>query len=272
MSRFALLVALAGCNQVFDLEPTQLAAQTAPPVCPPLGSTLRFDSTVRQAIRQDCTGYTESADTRMALAQCWFAGKYVPAYGPADGPLDGITLATADPAETFPWPPVLSPEGDTILWSTTKVGQIQLATFGLSATGWQFTGYAPVPPAAPVVQPSAPSRAPHRHVLYFINGMLHEAAQDDAGAWSEVGAPYAFPVNANRPYLSPDGLRFVSSVVLSGGRHAVLYADRPTIDSRFGSPVELDAVPATADTFVREDCGRVYFSGLSNVLYEEQPR
>lgn len=272
MRRLALIGTLAGCNQAFDLAPTQLATATTTPVCPALGTMPSFDSTVRQAIREDCTGYTQSADTHMALAQCWFFGKYLPAYGPEDGPLASITLATADPAETFPWAPVLSPEGDTILVSTSKVGQIQLATFALGDGGWHFTGYAPIPLTTPVVQPSPPSRAPHRHVLYFLNGMLHEASQDDAGAWSEVGPPYAFPVNANRPYLSPDGLRFISSVVLAGGRHAVLYADRASIDLRFGDPIELTAVPATADTFVREDCGLVYFSGLSNILYEEQSR
>lgn len=272
MRRVPLVLALAGCNQVFDLGPTQLANTTSPPTCPALGATPHFDSTVRQAIRQDCTGYTASADSGMALAQCWFEGKYLPAYGPADGPLEPIALSTTDPADTFPWPPVLSPEGDTILWSASKVGQIRLATFGLADGRWQFTGYAPIPLAAPVVDPSPPSRGPSRHVLYFLNGMLHEAAQDDAGAWAEVAPPSAIPVNANRPHLSPDGLRLVTSVVLTGGRHAVLYADRSSLDARFDTPLELDGVPPTPDTFVTEDCGRAYFSGLSNILYEEQSR
>jgi hypothetical protein len=272
MRWLALCAGLVGCNQVFDLAPTELATE-APVVCPPIGTTPSFETTVRQAIRQDCAGYTESADTGMALAWCRSSnGGFVPSYGPAGGPLSPITLTTPNPAEMFPWAPVLTPEGDELYWSASQVGTIRLARFRLVGDTWQFSDYTPIP-ALPIADPGAPSRGPHRHVLYYINAMLHEAAQDDSGTWTEILPPYdMLRVNANRPYLSPDGLRLFASIVETTGEHGVIYADRPSIDARFGAPVHLDTVPPTQDTFITENCGRAYFSGLANILFEEQSR
>ena len=51
---------------------------------------------------------------------------------------------------------------------------------------------------------------------------------------------------------------------------SVHYADRPSIDARFGAPVVLPAVPVTDDLFMTEDCSRLYMSGLGDVLYLNQ--
>ena len=63
----------------------------------------------------------------------------------------------------------------------------------------------------------------------------------------------------------------VGAVVLGDGTKAVYYADRAMIADRFGPPSVLADVPWSQDLFMTEDCGRMYFPGLGNVLYEAQP-
>jgi hypothetical protein len=271
--RLVACALLAGCNQVLALDPTHTSG--GPARCPPIGTPPLFAPVVGQEVEQYCTRYTLSATTGMAMASCLFgSGIPVPAYGPAGGPLDAIELATNDPADAIAFGPVLAPEGDeayAVLSNTNTVGSLRLAVFALDGGQWTWRDYEPLGAGVVVTDLSPPTRRPGRHVVYYVNSQTHEARQDATGTWTDAGTPYdSFPVNANRPYLSPDGLRFASTVLEGDGFH-VVYADRPTIDGRFGPPAELANVPPTVDTFLAEDCGRVYFSGLDNVLFEPQP-
>jgi hypothetical protein len=275
-ARYALVAAcllIVGCNQILDLSPTKLGMKP-PPACPSIGTPPHFDGLVRQALRQDCAGYTESTATGRALATCRadVAATPSPAEGPIGGLLVPIALATGDPADSIVWGPVLAPEGDEALVVVSNTpGQLKVGTFARSGATWTWLGYG-TEGATTLANISPPSRRPNRHVLYDANTALHEAAQDAGGTWQEVAAPRSdFVVGAARPYLSPDGLRLLAQVQRPTGGFDLAYADRPAIDSAFSAPTLLAEVPPEPDMFMTEDCARIYFSGLDNVLYEQQP-
>ena len=72
--------------------------------------------------------------------------------------------------------------------------------------------------------------------------------------------------------MTTDGLRMVfGGLQLGGSGQAVFYADRGSLDARFGTASVLDGVPATVtDAYLSEDCERIYFSGLQSIFYEQR--
>lgn len=279
--RIASCLLLAACNQALGLDRTHIPPPDAPPVCPPIGVAPRFSELVQQAVVQSCDNYTASASTGQAMAVCGSIfdsqdclSLPIIAVGPSGGPLDKIDLPAGDPDDLIIGGPVMAPEGDeayTYLYNR-RTFATHLGAYARGSDGvwrWRENETFPIP-----IAPGVPSRRPHRHMLIAGNdSLIHELAQDDSGAWSEILPPYThgeLAQPASRIDLSPDGLRGIYTGFPDPTTPGLttLYADRASIDQRFGAPTRLDAVPWTyGGPFLTEDCSRVLFSALDNILY-----
>ena len=281
MKRCLALFALAACNRTFGLDQTALAPPDASPTCPAIGTAPAYLPTVLRAIHQECGGYTSSRDASLGMASCSGTFDFTDCVelldiwtGPADGPLAQITLPPPPRGELMTDVPVLAPEGNEAfvnLFATT--GPLVFAAYARDPDGtWRFESYPAVPLSG---EPSTPSRGPVRHMMMLASLALHELVQDASGAWNDVATytPSDLHQIASRSvYLSPDGLRLIYSALPAGSNQiATFYADRRSIDVRFGAPTELIGVPWTYDSlFMEEDCSRIYFSGLGYVLYVQE--
>lgn len=281
MTRWLALFALAACNRTFGLDQTALAPPDASPVCPAIGTTPEYLPTVLRAIHQECNAYTSSRDANLAMASC--SGTFDFMYctevldiwaGPSDGPLAKIALPPPPRGELMTDVPVLAPEGNEAFVNMfAPTGPLVFTAYARDPDGtWRFESYPAVPVAG---EPSTPSRGPARHMMMLAALALHELVEDGSGAWNDV-ATYTtsdlHQIASRSVYLSPDGLRLIYSAIRPGENQiATFYADRPSIDARFGAPTELVGVPWTYDIlFMEADCSKIYFSGLGYVLYVQE--
>jgi hypothetical protein len=271
--RAPLFLVLAACNPVFGIEHTQHELTDAPPTCPPLGTAPQFSREFQQAVFADCHNYTTS-EVGTALATC---SMYTPKgahdnyeAGAINSPLTPVVL---DPTAGYTGlaPPLLAPEGDVLfVQQTNQSPAAHVFSLFHSDSGGSWSWLADTKIANGIGATSPVTRGPERHVLVTQTGDLglHEYAGTDTGAWTEILPPYTqadLGTIANYATLTADGLRIVFS-----DSDSVHYADRPSIDARFGAPVVLPAVPVTDDLFMTEDCSRLYMSGLGDVLYLNQ--
>ena len=65
-------------------------------------------------------------------------------------------------------------------------------------------------------------------------------------------------------------LRMIYDTYGVGAQAFMGYADRPNMDVAFGAPIELLGVPSVVDPVMTEDCSRIYFSGVSSLLWIQQ--
>ncbi|MGE5181213.1 MAG: hypothetical protein ACM31C_04090 [Acidobacteriota bacterium] len=269
----AALVLLAGCNAVFGLQRTELPPPDAAAVCPPIGQTPVFSTTLRQAVVQSCTGYNISPDRGIAIASCptYTAGfNSTPAgIGPIDGELARLVLQPTG-AYTRIVDYRISPEGDEIFVqqdTDTPGGPSVFSVYARNADDtWSWEQDLPIPAVGAL---STPSRGPARHLIVSqaADGMVHEYVRDGA-SWNEVLPPYSasdLGLNAAELTMSPDGLRAVFET--SG---SIWYTDRPDLSSRFRHGSVLAGIPQVPDPFMTDDCARLYFSGLASILYVDQ--
>jgi hypothetical protein len=262
----ALLV-LAACNSTFELRDTRRFDAREPPSCPASGPPPLSDQ-IHQAVFQDCLMFNASAVTDTAMAMCLSSNGYTNSYGHIDGPLAPVDLPGT------PLYPALSAEGDAAIGLVGSVSH----EWTLQGDAWADAGALPLPRG----YYSATSARPNRHILGQENDqMIHEFAEDAPGVWHEVMPPYVFASVAGidaPPYFSPDGLRLIiegemiSTTAKNGYVNAVMYADRASIDARFGDTVAIAAAPVTMERpYLTVDCARLYFHGVSEVLYLAQP-
>jgi hypothetical protein len=278
--RWAWLV-LAACNQAFGLRETQLPVD-APPVCPAIGTAPAFSDVLHQDVLAMCSYYTPSPDSGMALAACDDGTMTFVGFGAVDQPLQQVAFPPIASTVNLEQPRLV-PEGDRAyavennydLNGSSEIGEYLPDGNG----GWRFNGVLKFPPALfPIsfdVSIGTASYGPHRHVIVSACNVgcadydLHEIVQQDNGGWLEV-QEYTNQdlgtVSVDTANLTPDGLRIVLRGTLSTGS-AVLYADRPTIDARFGTATALAGVPVTFDPYLAPDCSRLYFTGLESVWY-----
>jgi len=68
----AVIGALTGCNEVFDLESTHIAdaAVRPAPHCPASGELPAFHGDLRQLSARECTSYTPNLASDTAVATC----------------------------------------------------------------------------------------------------------------------------------------------------------------------------------------------------------
>lgn len=281
MRRAALVVVLAGCNQVFDLNETVHvdaaridAVPDAAVTCPPTGTAPRFSTQLTQAIAQTCNEYVFSSTTQMALATCYSDQKA----GVFEGRLDEEMV----PARGFA-PPAnfqiervrLAPDGDfafTRLASFT-LGTYRIGTYQRAPDGTWLQGADLQMTATYGTMLAAMTRGSPRHGLRFDSDayVFEEEVEEVNGSWTLVGTYHAADLGVAAfitPYLSPDGLRLVFWGTDAAAVPHVYYADRPDVMSRFGPAAALE-VPVVYDPFLSEDCKRLYFTSLDSVFYIE---
>ncbi|HUS29376.1 MAG TPA: hypothetical protein VMZ53_12745, partial [Kofleriaceae bacterium] len=195
----ALLLVLAGCNQFFDLDTTQLtdashpffdAAPDAPPMCADPSMTPRFDRELHQAVYIDekCESYQTSA-VGLALAACDLS-KLNPAIREAPvGPWKEMTLAKGNIQQAnVVYNLALAPEGNEVFLARyDAVLGAGIWRYARDANGaWNLQEKLPVTFTA-AQRISTVTRGPKRHMFVIeTNQQLHEWATDDNGTWSSV--------------------------------------------------------------------------------------
>lgn len=274
----ALYVLTAGCNAVFGLQSTELvdagfndAPIDAPHMCPPIGTPLRFGGQFQQVIRQDCQGYNFSTTASIGVASCT---ETMPTYGmfPYQGTLDQ-RMTKVDIGLTYVDPVRIYPEGDRIFARGYATNVYKAALFMLTEGGAWVPTSEPLPPGAETSLASTFTRAPDRRVIlysYSSTGAI-EYAQDEAGAWTKVGAYTAADWGCyymGAVALSPDGLRvFASCTRTDTYRVETRYAERNSRSEMFGPMQVLEGAPANLGLVViNDDCSRAYFSALNAVF------
>ena len=133
--------------------------------------------------------------------------------------------------------------------------------------------------------------------MLFIDNSMYPATlvelSDLDGHWKPIDkyvtTDFGDITGFDSPSLSPDGTRllFIASqpYVVQGGNGSgsdggppmqqfqspIMYAERATVQDRFGKAQILDTVPDLVRwPFMTEDCGRIYFSALNRVFYLKQ--
>ena len=65
---------------------------------------------------------------------------------------------------------------------------------------------------------------------------------------------------------------FAAPLAPKGYINAVAYVDRASMDEPFGTPVPIAGTVLTFERpYLTDDCARLYFAGLGEVLYLQQP-
>lgn len=279
MGRVALLLVLAGCNQVFGLRETvAIDAQQfdAPPdaafQCPPAGTPPAFAALLHQAVTRNCVSYTTSHTANRAAAFC------IDLDAIADGAIDEVpALSILTPANAFDMPR-LTPEGDE-MWVRHRTSNA--ATFAVyrhdGEHQWSWVRDLPIPSSSRDDLLTTPSRSiagVRRFLRYAFSELrLYEYTYDGTTA-TPIRAYDAAALAVtfiSFPSLTGDGLRlvFVGSEV--GSTSALtFYADRPSLDVAFSPATVLTTAPVTTDPFLTEDCARLYTNGLGSIFYARQ--
>ncbi len=277
-----LVLVLSACKQAFGLDETQVvppsdaqyfdAPADAPYACPPAGETPQFSRLFHQ-IAQSCLYYTSSGPLGRASALCREPVAQV-AEGPSEGPLAPVVGLADVGTQRFDLVRLV-PEGDELFvrhWDTgTVVGRIRRFRRGGDNA---FTSAADVTLQGTTidsfVQFGAPSRGPRRRMMLRNGpGALQEVEIGETGVAQQIAvyteAQFGVDVLLSTPNMTADGLR----IVFGGQRDGQLtfYSDRATVSDRFSPGRVLEDVPAAFDTFLTEDCSRLYFSALGSILW-----
>ena len=258
--RWALLL-LAGCNQVYGLDSTQLTPADAPRGCPAFGEPLKFSPYVGQSVFQDCIDY-QIGGTR-AIGFCNGAL----AEGNVDQPLAPMMFIPRDAASTYQRY-TLWPDGETMfVFEDSLINGSRWLLYARNAAGmWTSSGEVPGPMSGEHI--GAPSSSSPRHA--FVSGTATGGIREviDDGQWSEVHTYDAVELGNHLPsrsvQLSPDGLRMMYFVF----KDAVYYSQRAKLGDKFPVPTKLEGAPVLEDAFLTADCQRLYFSGLGRVFFE----
>lgn len=295
MRRGALIagVALAGCNQLFGLEPTALvdAAQgtpvDAPPACPAIGTPPGFGGAFVQRILMPCVRYSED-DAGALLAVCpdnlgthhYFvatAEEEPSEVGVGDG-LTPYSVPVRVPDANLLVMPEYSGSSNQL---TTRVQQLRFTdgSYELDQVLFEMVTAQPCQISPPTRRRDDP--ADHRRMLVAVGDVPMRLAEyrETSTGWAELASysieqllPGAQGVALHSVQLTSDGTRAV--VHVGGARDGeditgVYYTDRPTLGNRFAAMVEL-ALPTFSELpapFMRADCSRLYFSALGSVFY-----
>ncbi|MGE5185876.1 MAG: hypothetical protein ACM31C_27655 [Acidobacteriota bacterium] len=287
--RSLALLGLCACNEIFGLSGTKTrgidaqyfdAPADAPYTCPPAGVQPGFDRLLHQVIEQDCFGYTISTLSGVAVATCYDPGTQIES-GLIDQPMTPVVLQTKFPAGYW-YNAVFTPDHDMFV-----------TAYDMAATAYSFVSFVrggdgtwTDGPAItwPFVWASGdtltvPSHAPGRHMLYFRqpDNAWYEIAETAPSTWAlarampykaaDLGVAYVYELQ-----MSGDGLRLIGYGEPTGATsYSIVYASRPRLDADWPPLQPLATAPGGATTpFLTDDCSRLYFSGLSSVLYVQQ--
>jgi hypothetical protein len=275
MKHAALVIALAGCNQIYGLDQTRLVDARPidpPPTCQP---ALEFTRRLQQVTYQECIQYVPATDVDYALAYCRDDSRgYI-----ADGKIDGLLSEVAVDqrfAGSVPSQPRLAPEGDrAVIFHSITQGNNAYSVHHRDSTGWRFAY------DLPIVYDfddsvGVPSRSPRAHILHAIPnaGLVEEFVEDAPGVWRLLFTYKSSELATQSLYtqfnLTPDGLQVLYQGAFVEG-YAIYHAWRGSLDEKFGPGVAVEGIARTVqDAFMTENCARIYFSGLSSIFYAEQ--
>ncbi len=283
MKSIAIVIAMCGCNQVFDLDSTRFveppreffdAPSDAPFACPAGSFAPRFSPLLHQVFQQDCKDYVISTEAQRAMALCLDPDTFE--WRAAEGPIDGVLT----PVPSFDDPIFqlqflrLAPEGDELIAVYYATARYEFRTYQRMPSGTWIRA-ADFGTTMSYLDISGPSRRPNRHVLRTgSDQQLHEFVQDAGGLWTEVAAFTASELGVTfpgSPKLSADGLRLLlTAAPPTASATRVMYSDRPTIQDRFRTAQPVEGVPRVLDAYMNDDCSRVYFGGLESVFYVQR--
>ncbi len=266
--RAAILIVLSGCNAVFGIKDTQHEYLDArvdhPPSCPASGP-IAFTRMPQQRYLQDCSQLTESLDGRLAIAMCKLTNDTAPPVicQSVDGaPFLPLGLEEM-PTVQFSGPR-LYPEGDELIVRSLSANALRHYHRGSDGT-WTRDADLPLPAGISFTYwASTPTMgSPHRLVIATPGAAAHFYEIEEATpAWQMVAELPATLELGGTAQLTADGQRLVV-----GGSPPQLVSRSATgkLDSQ--SPLDL---PQLLDPFLTADCGRLYFSAFSSVLYYSQ--
>jgi hypothetical protein len=271
-SRSALLVvALAGCNQLFGIKDTEQAPAPfydggidAGRGCPPIGGTPDdYSPYVHQVFVADCEFYS-TIPTGRAIQSCFATTGMEIHEGIAGAPLPPAQGAMISSVRSYDTPR-LSPDGARMLVAYPSGAAHAVAMFVRQPDDTWVLGPAPGF-GTDVAALSTMAHVPTGDRVLVLGADVTEWEYDGTG-WSFVRTqfPQVFGQGWVEGSMTSDGLH----LLLADGT-SVVYTDRPDPSSTFRQPVPLAGVPLTSDLFLTDDCSRIYMSGLGALYYVEQ--
>ena len=281
--RFAVVaLALGACNQLYGLEPTESIAVfldapiDAPFHCPNFGETPQFSRLLHQ-IPQTCVEWTGSLVSGKALAMC-----YEPLLQVAQGPIEGpvVPIVGFETVNKVHFDAVRTlPDGDQVLirrWDESSVvGELRVYNRGANDV-LTYSHEIKLPDGRTTdafIRVGSPSRGPMRRMFTNLTGLgLAEIEFDETGASTLIATYTEADLGVQQftglpPNITGDGLRM--TFLGSGGANAVFYSDRTSVTEKFRGARPIVGVPAI-DSFMTDDCERLYFGALGSVLYVQQ--
>jgi hypothetical protein len=279
------VVVSCGCNGILGLGSTVAidgrlfdTPIDSPYSCPATGTTPHFSPTVHRDIAQNCVEYTISTTTGRAAAACSDPGQ--PPYigdGAIDGslaPASGIASITSPDSIAGVW---LVPEGDVVIVAGLVAGTARFRRFQRAADGsWSSITDLNISANSGFTM-SGLTRGPAPHLVrYDINAEFEELGDDGSNMWATHVATFTRSTLGvgtvlTYPHLSGDGLRllFIASPIGSSQQH-VFYTDRARLGDPFRPADRLDELPVAIDTFLTDDCSRVYFTTGNEIGYAQR--
>lgn len=266
-SRSLVILALAGCNQLFGIKDTAPEPAAfydggidAARGCPAHGAMPDgYSPFVHEVYVQDCQDYS-SVPVGRATSLCFDASVPTIHEGPAGQPLPPAGIVV--PGMLSIYTPRLSPDGQRLLAA-------------LSATVYEFTRQpdgswaqsSTFATAGPAAKLSTLAHAPTGdRVLVYGVGVTEWELQGTTWQQILVHVPYApGDVPWRAASMTSDGLRLMVTKA-----DQVYYADRSDTSQVFGTLVPTTGVPSLDDLFMTDDCARVYMSGFAALFYVEQ--
>lgn len=276
-------ISAAGCNQLFDLQSTDVIDAFAPPVdapwmCPAAGEAPRFAPAENQFSPQNCASYSVSRDANLATASCIDGAVWE---GPIDEPLVVTDLTSGAQLEVQV--PRLAPEGDELFVRRCKPSQVGcvLSAYRRGATpaSWALEADLSIPIAVDTSTSfSSPSRGPDRRLIVTDAARTAHELHEVGTAWVQLGADYdpaalGLAEIAGYPRLSADGLRMTLLGSFTTGAFQWMYGERASRGERF---TQLRALPDfsfdSGELLVTDDCGHAYYQRSGALgLYFKQP-
>jgi hypothetical protein len=280
--RWFTVLWLIGCNQIYSLDSTHLD-DARPTGCPAIGTAPTFGIGPTTIIFDRLISYYQLDEARQrAIA----VERNTVLQGNVDAAILGTAFEDADPNHEVGVVRLL-PEGDAVLVQVRDktTNAVTVVRYERGGDTWTEAATEQITLADEFDRLSAPTRkGPARRILQLTREsamgfakVIEELEEDDAGKWSPVGAPYRpFDLGVDAvfdPNLTPDGLRMVFSGFGFSGENAIYYADRPSIDARFGGTtiaLTLIGNGQTLSPFLAPDCSRIYFYAVPGIHYVER--
>ena len=272
--RVAILLALTGCNAIFDLEPTHLPDQPNF-VCPPIGQTPPFTRILRQSMARDCTAYSYTALRGRAIATCRTEDYAVEA-GPIGGALAPVIGIPASSPAAMPLHARLSQDEQRIYVTIADNSDTALIKFRVYRRKpddtWQEDPSLELQTFQALMTLGAFAFDGVRDRTIVVDQTLGSADEYAIGSTWEI----IRPIKARElgvdliqgMSMTSDGLRATFTGQL-GVRTSQYYTDRARIEDAFRPGDRLD-VPYDDLAFMTDDCSRIYLSGVGSVFYVTQ--